>query len=182
MEDNKDLQENLDAQNQLLQSKEIADNVKNLETPLEGMLLKSDEISKKTDEGNESLKTIAENTKPKEVQKIENDKLDIIAENTKPKEVQKFELVNDNKELASQFFSLLRGQKGDKGEKGDKGDKGDKPNEKDLISIIKPLIPEPKNGKDGKDGKYYEVGGRIYDKNNNFVGNKFNPTSEVGLS
>ena len=47
MEDNKDLQENLDAQNQLLQSKEIADNVKNLETPLEGMLLKSDEISKK---------------------------------------------------------------------------------------------------------------------------------------
>ena len=34
--------------------------------------------------------------------------------------------------------------------------------------------------KEGIDaGKYYEVGGRIYDKNNNFVGNKFTPTSEV---
>lgn len=64
-------------------------------------------------------------------------------------EVQKVQLTNDTDELASQFFSMLKGKKGDqgvngdKGEKGDKGDKGDKGADS---TIVGPMGPRGENG------------------------------------
>lgn len=70
-----------------------------------------------------------------------NDNLEDIKENTKPKEIQKVKLeTGEQDDLATAFFSMLKGKKGDTGEKGDKGDKGE--DGKDGL-----------NGKDGTNGK-----------------------------
>lgn len=82
----------------LLQREKIVNSVDGLEPALEGVLLKSSESA-------DSLKQIEENTKPKEVQKIQ--------------------IVTDENELATNFFQMLRGRTGEKGDKGDRGEKGD---------------------------------------------------------
>lgn len=107
-------------------------------------------------EANDKLETIGKNTEAsilvqdetKEAVKDLQPALDAIALNTEPKEVQKvkIEIEEDEKEeLASAFFSML------KGKKGDKGDKGDSPTKDELVSIITPLIPEPIKGDSGED-------------------------------
>jgi len=92
---------------------------------------------------------------------------DKIVEAIKEKpEVQKMEIVpGENADIATAFFSMLKGKKGDKGDTptdeellklikplipapipGKKGDKGDTPTVEQLLALIKPLIPEVKNG------------------------------------
>lgn len=59
------------------------------------------------------------------------------------KEVQKIELVQgETNDLATAFFSMLRGKQGNDGKT---------PTKEELTSIIKPLIPAPIHGKNGKD-------------------------------
>lgn len=72
------------------------------------------------------------------------DKLDDITQAIKntpsPKEFpseMKVEITNKPNELATAFFSML------------KGDKGDSPTDEELIGLIEPLIPEPIKGDDG---------------------------------
>jgi hypothetical protein len=76
--------------------------------------------------------------------------LEDIAENTKPKEVQKVEITNEGGELAAQFFSLLKGAKGDKGEDstvpGPQGEPG-----KDS-EVPGPQGPAGEDGLNGADG------------------------------
>jgi hypothetical protein len=98
----KDISENSDIAIQ--QREKHIHSTENLEVPLEGILVKTSET--------------ADNTKK-------------IAENTKPKDVQKVDIVTDPNELAQHFFSMLRGPKGEQGEsiqgeKGEKGDQGDR--------------------------------------------------------
>ena len=48
--------------------------------------------------------------------------LEQIAENTQPREVQKIEITNANLELAAAFFGLLKGERGEPGAPGPKGE------------------------------------------------------------
>lgn len=117
-------------EHQILQTKEVADNVKNLETPLEGILLKSHQI--------------AENTKPKDVQKISIEGAEIVT---------------------------IKGEKGDKGDQGDepadarlqelikplipaplKGEDAKTPTEAEFVTMLKPFIPAPIKGDKGDQG------------------------------
>lgn len=115
-------------------------------------------------EANDKLETIGKNTEAsilvqdetKEAVKDLQPALDAIALNTEPKEVQKvkIEIEEDEKEeLASAFFSMLKGKKGDKPSKEELLEIIEPliPSESDLLSIIEPLIPEPIKGDDGDD-------------------------------
>lgn len=115
-------------------------------------------------ETNEKLDEIGKNTEAsllaqdetKEAVKEHVPILEAIMVNTEPKEVQKvkIEIEDEEKdELASAFFSMLKGKKGDKptDEELIALIKPLIPSENDLTAIIEPLIPEPIKGEDGED-------------------------------
>lgn len=64
-----------------------------------------------------------------------------VQENTIPKDVQSVKFDQPNREIASAFFSML---------KGDKGEDAHTPTEDELLTLIKPLIPEPIKGDKGE--------------------------------
>ncbi len=118
---------NNNAEMALLQSAETTDAVKGLEPALEGILVN-------TDEGNTTLSQIAENTKPKEVQKVQLEK-------------------GEQDELATTFFSMLKGKKGDDGFTPTKGK--DYFTDDEISQIINRVQERVTNGVDGKDGSDY---------------------------
>jgi hypothetical protein len=73
--------------------------------------------------------------------------LEEIAENTKPKEVQKVEITNEDGALAAQIFSLLKGPKGEKGDQGERGEKGED------SAIPGPKGDKGEKGSPGRDGE-----------------------------
>jgi hypothetical protein len=92
----------------LIQSIEANDKLETLNKTSEASLLSQEETKDAVKDLQPALEAIMINTEPKEVQKV---KLEI----------------GEQDEIATQFFSMLKGKKGDKGDKGDsiKGDKGD---------------------------------------------------------
>ena len=131
----KDIAQN--GEHSILQRDAMVNATRDLEVPLEGILLKADEIAK--------------NTTPKDVQKIKIEGIEVIT------------LKGDKGEPGNVFADLTPEQKAEiKGDKGDAltfevlspeqkkeltGPKGDTPTNEQLISLIDPLIPEPIPGK-----------------------------------
>lgn len=77
--------------------------------------------------------------------------LEKIEENTRPKEVQKMELVeptSDEGQLSRALWQMLRGQKGEKGDKGDQGEKGDTGADSTVQG------PQGEQGPEGPEGPY----------------------------
>lgn len=104
----------------------------------------SDKQSQKFEDMNSTIKSSGD----KQVQKLDEVK-SALQEISKKEMPSKMDVVLSGKrdEIASAFFSMLRGDKGDS----IKGDKGDTPTDEHLLSLIEPLIPEPIKGDDGQD-------------------------------
>jgi len=123
----------------VIQRKKILDSIDGLEPALEGVLVK-------TQEANEKLGQIVENTKKEEVQRVKLEP-------------------GEQDDMAVQFFSMLKGKPGET--PSDERltelikplipvvEDGKTPTTGELLDLIIPLIPEPEKGEDGKDGKDY---------------------------
>lgn len=107
------------ADHSLMQGQKHLEATQNLETPLEGILLKADEIAKNT-------KAMAD--KPPLVQNIQ----------IQPNE--------NESELATVLWSMLRGPKGEPGEN---AIPPPPPTKEELTALIHPLIPAPVKGEPG---------------------------------
>lgn len=73
---------------------------------------------------------------------------------------QKVELANQPSDIATQFWSMLRGDKGEKGDQGIQGDKGDTGADSKVVG------PQGEQGKAGKDGRNGRDGRNGIDGNN----------------
>lgn len=98
----KDIESN--GEHSLLEQRNTTDAVKSLEPAMEGTLMKTSEVA-------DHAKTIAENTKPKEVQKVQLMPTD------------------DTGELSKTLWEMLRGRP------------GHTPTDEELLALITPLIP-----------------------------------------
>jgi len=114
----------------VVQRKKILDSIDGLEPAIEGMLVKTQEA---------------------------NDKLEKIVDNTKKEDVQKIQIIGAE-------ILTIKGEKGDKGDTPTNQEltelikplipivkDGKTPTNQELTELIKPLIPEPIKGDDGKD-------------------------------
>lgn len=96
-------------------------------TELDALLIQSQNQHAEASAQRETMIQQNEKNNPEPVLEASLLELNKIADNTTPKEVQKVELIgkdDDNSELAKTFFSMLRGPKGEQGEQGIEGPVG----------------------------------------------------------